>query len=788
MPRHLLTPEGHGSSFLDSLLLGNGSLGAALTGTAGAAHLDLNLDTLWSGGPLEPPSTIAPEVLERVRSLVADRDFLAADDAATGLHSSGWTQAFQPLGRVSWRWSDADGQTERELDLARGIATHRVVGAESTSLLRAFVSAPDQVLVAVADTGRPGTDELELTSPHAVEVDRWDTDSARWWRMTGRVPAHVLPSYEKAGSSRPAIVYADDQPDDAGLVTAGMGFALVVAVADLGDRRLLVASAESGFRGWDQRPSADVAALAETSQARVARALGTAEETLLERHVADHGALFERVDLDLSESARPEAPRAQDPATAELYFDLGRYLLIASSRRGTQAATLQGIWNVDVRPAWSSNYTTNINVEMNYWLAESTALSDLHEPLFTLTRELAQAGRAQARAVYGARGAVVHHNTDLWRFTAAVNGDPQWSNWPSGLPWLAAHLGDHLDFAWDGELAHDLALPVHEAVCAFALDMLVPDGDGGLVVSPSTSPEHRFAHDGGFAAVSAGATMDQELVLQAFTRLLDLAARTGAGDDVLLEQVRQALPRVRRPAIGSDGALLEWADERDPREPGHRHVSHLYGVYPGTRITPSRAPHELEAAGIALRRRLANGGGHTGWSRAWTIGLAARLGDPALAETSIVALLEEQSSSTLMDLHPMGSGAVFQIDGNFGAAAGIAELLVQSHDEAIALLPALPPGWPTGRVRGLRARGGHRVDLAWRDHDLERAVIDSAGGAVVVEVAEVDEVTVRSSSGGEVAITSTPGAPGRRRHGWDGPADRYEIERAAAPRPVTPTR
>ena len=579
----------------------------------------------------------------------------------------------------------------------------------------------------------------------------------------------MLPPYVRESASLPAVVYPDDAPDESGLVDAGMGFALVVALRDVGERRVLVAAAESGFRGWDQRPSADVAQLAQRAAARVSRALSRPVESLIDRHVADHSALFDRVDLDLSGSSQPQTPTAEDPATAELYFDLGRYLLIASSRPGTQAATLQGVWNVDVRPAWSSNYTTNINVQMNYWLAESTALPELHEPFFDLTRELAQAGRAQARAVYGADGAVTHHNTDLWRFTAAVNGDPQWANWPSGLLWMAAHLGDHLDFAWDDELASQTALPVHEAVCAFALEMLVPDDDGRLVVARPPRPSIASPTTAATPPCHRARRWTRSWCCRRLARLLDLASRTGGGDPELLERVRAALPQVRRPVIGSDGALLEWADERDPREPGHRHVSHLYGLYPGSRITASRSPDELAAAAAALRTRLANGGGHTGWSRAWTIALAARLGDADLAQTSIAALLNEQSSPTLMDLHPMGTGAVFQIDGNFGGAAGIAELLVQSHDDAIALLPALPSGWPTGQVRGLRARGGHRVDVRWRNHALERAEIHSAGGAVVVDILESDDVVVTTAAGGEVRIETVSAPAGRRRVRWSGP-------------------
>ena len=445
---------------------------------------------------------------------------------------------------------------------------------------------------------------------------------------------------------------------------------------------------------------------------------------LLERHVTDHAGYFERMDLDLSPS-EPEAGGAA--ARAELYFHIGRYLLISSSRPGTEAANLQGIWNVDLRPGWSSNYTTNINVEMNYWGAEQLGLGDVHRPMLELARDLAAAGAGSAARYYGARGATVHHNTDLWRFTAPVKGDPQWSNWPTGLGWIAAHSWDHIDYgSADDEFVGRVAWPVHREAALFLLDLLEDDGAGHLMVSPSTSPEHSFVVNGIRCAVSAGSAMDQEIVRQTLGRLLLLAERVGVDEhDPLLQEARDALGRLRAPPV-VDGVLHEWSAPRHPQEPGHRHLSHLYGLYPGTRVSKDETPDEWRAWRAALEVRLANGSGYTGWSQAWVLCLAARFYDAELASKAMDVLTGPLSSVSLLDLHPHGAwpgGAIFQIDGNLGALAGVAELLVQGTSERIDLLPALPPAWRSGSARGLRVRGGHEIDLVWDNGVLVSARI-----------------------------------------------------------------
>lgn len=757
--RHVLVNDAPAARFADCYLLGNGVLGAALHGLPGTERIDLNIDTLWSGGPRRGGVRPRPDAVALLREAVAAGDHRRADELARALQPGTWVEAFQPLGWIEWTY-DSTGPAgappegyRRSLDLASGLAT---TASGSGARLEGYVSAADGVLVLTAAGGT--TVVPVLASPHPVRTTSSATDGVTWLTMTGRAPASVLPHYVPGAEP---VVYADDAPDGDGLVDAGAGFALVVAWLPTEAGGRVVVAAECGFRGWDARPSADVDALAAVARGRVVAALGRDAAVLRERHVRDHAAYFGRCDLDLSASTALH-PAA---AAAELYFDLGRYLLVAGSRPGTQPLTLQGIWNADVRPAWSSNLTTNINAPMNYWGAEPTGLGDLHAPLLDLVDELREAGRATARDTYGARGACVHHNTDLWRFTDPVAGLPQWVNWSSALAWLADHTVQHHAFLPPGPQAdavlRERVLPVLRSCAQFALDMLVPHTDGGLVVSPSSSPEHAFVVDGEPYAVTWGSAMDQELVHEVLTRTAELLAKHGdrPSDAALADESRAALGQLRLPAV-IDGRLAEWADDLVPEELGHRHLSHLYGVFPGTRLTASDSVNEREAARAALDLRLTAGSGYTGWSQAWVLCLAARLRDGDLAERSVATLVGPLSSASMLDLHPLEGwpgGAVFQIDGNLGAVAGIAELLLQSHDGTIALLPALPARWPSGRVRGLRARGGHVVDLEWADGALTSAVIHAgASGDVVLDLPAAGGVregrTVRVRAGEDFVV------------------------------------
>jgi alpha-L-fucosidase 2 len=794
--RHRIRLTTPAASFHDGFPLGNGALGAMVHGRPSVERIDLNIDTLWSGGPTPADQQSAPRILlPALRDAVRGGDFTTADSAARDMQGPGWTQSYQPLGWLEWGYAvdEEHGDYYRELDLARAVATTAGRSTGGNFQVDCFVSAPAGVLVASATGSALRIGSTRFVCPHpATEVIEFGDDEERWLVATGRAPCQVYPNYVQRD---PAVFYADDRPDADGTVAAGMGFAVAIVMQRSGpEKTRLLASAATGFRGYDQRPSADLPAIAAAAKHRLSAAVARPTSALLAEHTEDHRRYYDRVDLDLSASGNDaDEPGNTGPARAELHYHFGRYLLISSSRPGTQAANLQGIWNADVRPGWSSNYTTNINVEMNYWPAESTALPELHQPLFELIDGLAVTGAQTASRYYGAAGAAAHHNTDIWRLSTPVPGDPEYANWPSGLFWLAAHLWDHWSYGASDDFARDTVLPVLGNATRFALDMLVADEDGALEMCPSTSPEHYFLHGSSHAAISAGTAMDQELVHEVLARYIHLSDRLageGLDDDDLAHRAGAALARLRPVAISSDGTLLEWREEHPPGEPGHRHLSHLYGLYPGTRITESDTPVHFDAARRALRTRLENGSGHTGWSQAWVLCLAARLRDPELAEQSIEVLLEDLSSASMLDLHPLDGwpgGYIFQIDGNFGAVAGMTELIVQSHEGTIGLLKTLPPSWHSGSLRGIRCRGGHQVDVSWADGVLTGARISTGrGGVVVLDLpALTPELAVIDETAHAVPMTTVPSAvTGRQRLSFaSAPHHTYRLEvHDAAPR------
>ncbi|WP_420111485.1 glycosyl hydrolase family 95 catalytic domain-containing protein, partial [Pseudactinotalea sp.] len=504
----------------------------------------------------------------------------------------------------------------------------------------------------------------------------------------------------------------------------------------------LVLTAADSFSDWRTPPGQDVDAVLTRAVDDAVTVAGTDWAILRERSVTDHAALQDRVVLQLTD---PDTERAAldvrltqvqaggaDDELIERLFDLGRYLLAGSSRPGTQAANLQGIWNEMRRPPWCSDWTVNINTQMNYWPAEVTALAECHEPLVDLVTSLVDSGSTTAREIYGAPGWVTHHNVDLWRTSwpvGAGTGAPSFALWPMGGVWLAAHLVEHERFAPDETFLAGVVWPTLRGAAEFVLHLLVRDPrpgptQGKLVTAPSTSPENGFIDERGrVAAVDAMVTMDLWLVRELFGNLEAAALRLGLADDEVAAAAREASSHLPDIPVGEDGRLLEWATPRGEGEPGHRHMSHLYGVFPGGEIDHWSAPELAEAARASLRARLAAGGGHTGWSRAWLVSLWARLGDGDAALESLDIMLRESVEENLFCLHPP---AWFQIDGNFGVTAGIAEMLLQSHTDVIRLLPALPRRWRTGSVRGLRARGGVQVDLTWAAGTLTEARLTAA--------------------------------------------------------------
>lgn len=737
-PTHRLWFRTPAKAWTEALPVGNGQLGAMVFGGIARERLQLNEDSLWAGGPYDPINPAARQALPEVRRLIATGRLKEAQALAdrTLIGTPRTQMPYQPLGDLILRWpvltDDAASDYHRQLDLDSAAATTRFSAGGVTHRRTVIASPIDQVLMITIEADRPFDLDIALTSPQ--QDIRVETTRDRL-TLTGRNADHAGVKAALRFAAQLGVVARG------GTVTAGDG--LAVRGARSVTLFLAMATNRRGSGDLTGDPLADVSRTIDRALAR--GAVKVAADAL-----AEHRRLYRRIALDLGTSPqglrptdeRVRADRAvDDPALATLYFNYGRYLLIASSRAGGQPANLQGLWNESSNPPWGSKYTVNINTEMNYWPAEPTGLGECVAPLVQMVRELAISGERTAREMYGARGWVCHHNTDLWRATAPIDGAP-WGMWPTGGAWLCTHLWEHYDYHRDPAFLAS-AYPLMRGAALFFLDTLQTDpATGHLVTSPSLSPENE--HSPG-VSICAGPAMDQQILRDLFDQVGRAAAILNI-DAEFAALVKATRARLAPDRIGREGQLQEWQEDWDARapDPHHRHVSHLYALFPSDQITPDRTPELARAARKSLEIR---GDQSTGWATAWRANLWARLHDGEHAHRIIAYLLGPQRTyPNLFDSHPP-----FQIDGNFGGTRAIVEMLMQSRDDELLLLPALPRAWRTGSVSGLRARGRCRVDLRWREGRLVSAVLagDLAGERIVRLGAR------------QTRITLTPGKPVR---------------------------